>query len=192
MLKVLATLLAVAIWPTSARADFLDDLFGNSEPGVRTVHAGPALRRQVEVRPHRAKVKPMTTARVDSDVRFMPVSHPRAKERAVTVQARPTHDAAAAGKPATVALCASSDAVAGAAPASLLAVDKTLRKGDILVTDAGVRVFRGDAACPHDARDFVAVSVVHMARSRRNMLLALEDAMRRSSADPQTAKMARR
>ena len=102
-------------------------------------------------------------------------------------------DASSAGsKPVTASFCAPETTVAGASAPLLLSYDKTLRSGDIMVTATGLQVFRGHAACPHDKRDFVALSVASMPKNRRSMLLAIEDAMKRPDGYILTAKVDKR
>jgi hypothetical protein len=168
----------VFVYPvTIARADFLDDLFGGSDT-VSHVSA-PPRRGEAQRYPTRPKERPSRhEVRVKSEVHFMPVARVHYRhDGQTTIAAKSDEGASSAGsKPIVAALCAPEATVAGAPAASLLAYDKTLRSGDVMMTDSGFRVFRGHSACPHDAHDFVALSSVNMARGRRNMLLAIEDA----------------
>jgi len=50
---------------------------------------------------------------------------------------------------------------AGAGPMGLFVNDPTLRRGDIVVTSIGVRVFEGSRGDAHAARDFIALSNAH-------------------------------
>jgi hypothetical protein len=184
------TLAGVAVlalaFSSPARADFLDDIFG-PEPAARP--SAPALgyrsreNEGVQRRGARGKV----------EVRVTP-SGGRAKEHAGRAQAsagsKPdASSSAASSRPVVAALCAPEATVAGASASTLLNYDKTLRNGDILVTEAGVQVFRGHAACPHDARDFLALSSTSMSKSRRSVLLAIEEAARHPAGYVQTANL---
>ena len=61
---------------------------------------------------------------------------------------------------------------------SQLLSDSTLRSGDIVVTEAGIRVFRGDGTCPHKPTDFVALNSADLSRGKLRVLASLEVAMR--------------
>ena len=56
--------------------------------------------------------------------------------------------------------------------------DATLRAGDVIMTDEGVRVFAGRSACPHTVRDFQTLAEASRAlpRGERMVLAALERA----------------
>jgi hypothetical protein len=180
---------AVMASSTAARADFLDDLFGPSEPAARP-QAPSAGNKSRSHEPARERAP---RREVRTEVRVMPVA--RTKERDGTSQTSTVakSDAvSASSKPVAVALCAPEATLASATPSTLLSYDKTLRNGDILVTDAGVQVFRGHAACPHDARDFLAMSSASMPRSKRNILLAIEEASKRQNGYLLTANVEKR
>lgn len=174
-------LFAVAFSGSAASAGFFEDLFGGPDPVPQAAPTRPA-KRQYPSR-HEGRVK--------SELNFMPASAARARGRDghVTSVARNDDSASSAGsKPVTAALCAPEATVAGAAAPALLAYDKTLRNGDIMVTEGGLQVFRGHAACPHDSRDFIDLSSAAMPRNKRSMLLAIEEAMKRPSGYLLTAK----
>jgi hypothetical protein len=177
--------LSLSISDTAASAGFLDELFG-PDPAPQAWAPAHAAKRQYAA-PSRDRAS-RQDYRVRSEVHFMPAgAH---KDRHVTTVAKADDSASSAGsKPLTAALCAPEATVAGAPAASLLAYDKTLRNGDIMVTDNGVQIFRGHAACPHNARDFVALSSASMPRGQRSMLLAIEDAMKRPSGYLVAAKV---
>lgn len=53
--------------------------------------------------------------------------------------------------------------------------DATLRYGDVVVTDEGVRVFEGSGACPHAISDFRTLSETRdLSRGTRKVLAAIE------------------
>jgi hypothetical protein len=182
--KNLRTLLissfALSLSGSAASAGLLDDLFG-PDPAPQAAAPARAARRTATPARERASRR-----EVKSEVHFMPVSRERRNSTSI---AKTDDSASSAGsKPITAAFCAPQANVAGAAAVSLLAYDKTLRNGDILVTDSGVQIFRGHAACPHDTRDFIALSTASMPKGKRSMLLAIEDAMKRPSGFLMTAR----
>jgi hypothetical protein len=176
---VVPALVALSLSPTQARADFLDDLFGSPEPAVRVAPSTGSL-----------PGSSGQSARVKAEVRAQKTV--RAAERhsksLKAVTAVDTKQVATGSKPVQAALCASEPAIKSSPPSSLLLYDKTLRAGDVLVTDKGIQVFHGQAACPHTARDFVALSTANVAKSRRSVLMAIEEATRRPSGYLVTAK----
>lgn len=185
----------VAASATEANADFLDDLFGGSAP---VPHATAP---SVVVKRHNATAAkervPRQVVRMKSEINFMPVARVKERqdhrERHFTTVAKGDEGASSAGsKPIVAALCANEETIAGASAPLLLAYDKTLRNGDILVMESGIQVFRGHSACPHDARDFIAISAVNMPRSKRSQLVAIEDAMHRPSGYSATAEIKER
>jgi hypothetical protein len=64
--------------------------------------------------------------------------------------------------------------------------DETLRYGDVVVTDAGVRVFEGNWICPHAIADFRTLEESEEVSPRKRVILAeIERAMKlRDSARP--------
>ena len=56
--------------------------------------------------------------------------------------------------------------------------DVTLRKGDSVMTPAGVRVFRGSRNAPYGRGDFTALAQASMPRDKRDVLIAIERASR--------------
>jgi hypothetical protein len=177
--------LALSISGNAASAGFLDELFG-PDPAPQAM--GPARAARGHYAAPTRERGSRQDYRVKSEVHFMPAS--ARKDHHSTTVAKTDDSASSAGsKPLTAALCAPEATVAGAPAASLLAYDKTLRNGDIMVTDNGVQIFRGHAACPHNSRDFVALSSASMPRGQRSMLLAIEDAMKRPSGYLVTAKV---
>jgi hypothetical protein len=187
---VLPALVALGLSTTRGQADFLDDLFGPSEPAPWSrANTGPFARHSPG---GGARTNHRQSVRVKSEVRFMPkLAHTqetygrsrRAEEerrdKKFTAEAVDTNQFAAGSKPLRASLCASKSEIASATASSLLLYDKTLRAGDILVTDKGVQMFRGQAGCPHDVRNFIALSTADVPKSRRNVLAAIELAMHR-------------
>jgi hypothetical protein len=184
--KLALAIVMVAASNSTANADFLDDLFGGSDPIPHAAATGRAMRRHYD--PASRVRSPRREFRVKSEVHFMPVArHQRLREGRITTVAKSEDGGSSTGsKPIAAALCASETTVSSTPATGLLAYDKTLRSGDIMMTDAGLRIFRGHSGCPHDARDYIALSSVKMTRGRRNMLLAIEDA-RHSSHGPMAA-----
>ncbi len=186
-----ATIAVVALisFSTGAEAGFFEDFFG-PDPAPQQA-AAPAKARG---RSSGRKVSTFApTRRVSSELQFMPSRRERnaegRAERAPDerrsghqkVALVDTKQFSAGSKPVEAALCTPEGAEAPTSPTSQLLVDKTLRSGDVLVTDKGVQVFRGQKACPHNATSFVAISSAGMSKSRRSVLLAIEDAMNRPS-----------
>jgi hypothetical protein len=191
MIALSFSVFVVAASSTGASAGFLDELFGGSDPAPQAAGPGRPAKRSYAA-PAREKAD-----RVRSEVHFMPTSVARAKERpehrkSTTVAKSEDTGSSVGSKPMTIALCAPEATVAGAPAATLLAYDKTLRNGDIMVTESGVQVFRGHSGCPHDARDFIALSSANMPKGKRSMLLAIEEAMKRPSGYLVTAKFEKR
>jgi hypothetical protein len=58
--------------------------------------------------------------------------------------------------------------------------DPTLRKGDFIMTAAGVRVFRGGHAPPYDVDDFIDLAQSSLPREARDTLMAMDRASARS------------
>jgi hypothetical protein len=55
--------------------------------------------------------------------------------------------------------------------------DATLRHGDVIMTDEGVRVFAGREACPHTVADFRTLAEARaLPREERTVLVAIERA----------------
>lgn len=172
----------------AANAGFLDDLFGGPDPAPQIASPRRSERKSA-VRPHARA--PQEETRLKTKIQFLAVPAVKEKrltrenirvknaERPLATAVKPAVSPVAGAKPVTASLCVPETSVNGVPASSLLAYDRTLRHGDIMVTDSGVQVFKGHAACPHDARDFLSVSSVNMTRSRRRMLLAIEEVIRR-------------
>ncbi|ARN80415.1 hypothetical protein [Methylocystis bryophila] len=62
--------------------------------------------------------------------------------------------------------------------------DATLREGDVVVTDEGVRVFEGSKACPHAISDFRTLAEARdLGRGTRRVLAEVERAIRPNHGD---------
>lgn len=98
-------------------------------------------------------------------------------------------DAAAAGtaagsRPVAPAFCVRRGRAPGTASRlRQILDDRTLRAGDIVVTDVGVRVFRGARACPHIWREFVTPGTADLSAGAKAYLAKLEIAMRADRGD---------
>lgn len=188
---ILFQILMALVFATPSSAGFFEDLFGGSDPAP---HATPAKIRQrasgrtASVRSHRE--------RVSTEIHFMPLERDDARRSVRALQDR--HNAkiveerrrvslivasadathfSSGSKPLQASLCKPMGSDSSSTPADLLLYDKTLRSGDILVTEKGVQVFRGQKACPHNAQSFIALSNAGVSKSRRNTLLAIQEAM---------------
>jgi hypothetical protein len=60
--------------------------------------------------------------------------------------------------------------------------DPTLRKGDLIMTAAGVRVFQGARALPHEANDFIDPAQSSLPREERATLTAIDQVNARAPA----------
>jgi hypothetical protein len=107
-------------------------------------------------------------------------THVRGRE---PIEAAPAASAATAGERAPLKraeFCAGSDRAAKPVDRSdALMRDATLRRGDVIVTDEGVRVFAGRAACPHSVADFQTLAEARaLPRQERTVLVAIENVMK--------------
>lgn len=181
-------IIALGMSGTGASAGFLEDIFGAPDPVPLAASSGRGGRGH-----NAAERAPRREGRVRSELNFMPSSAARTRDRRATSVAKSDDSSSSAGsKPVIAAFCAPEATVAGAVAPALLSYDKTLRRGDIMVTETGLKVFRGHAACPHDARDFVALSSAAMSKNQRNALIAIEDALKRQDGYLLTAKFDKR
>lgn len=161
------TMICVALSAVSARADFFDDLFG---PEQRVV--GPPARSSV---PQRAPRRHEWRVRI---LHVAPQFHhhetPRKPRLANIGRDAGDHgyQTATGSRPVKPAFCArESEKMSGF---NQLLHDSTLRSGDIVAMSTGLRMFHGGGACPHKARDFVAVGGAGFGRGRLRMLAGLE------------------
>ncbi len=168
-------LLGAALFSADCRANFLDELFG-PEDYIRPP-AGPRFSSSS----HGAR-------RTRSHVRFFAAHRRERPSRAqiayIPHDADRRGDAADAGaatgaRPVKPAFCArSSEALKGAPKFRQLLQDKTLRFGDIVVTETGIRVFEGHMTCPHAPRDFVTIGAADLSKRQFGALSKLEDAIK--------------
>jgi len=130
-----------------AEAGLLEDLFGGEEaPSASRVTAGrpPAPQRPRLGHARRPVERPASSVA-------------RTRAASATPSPAPVQASASAGnvKPKPARFCAPFDKTAPIADSSqALTRDATLRYGDVIVTDEGVRVFEGSGACPHAISDF--------------------------------------
>ena len=137
-------LASLATFTGAAQAGFLEDLFGGGEAPAVSSWAGrsPAPQRPRLGHARRPVERPATpVARIIKAVPTAPSPAP--------VQA-----SAATGpvKPKPARFCDKGAPIADSTQA--LMRDATLRYGDVIVTDEGVRVFEGSTACPHAVSNF--------------------------------------
>jgi hypothetical protein len=146
---------------SSARAGLFEDLFG--------VSGAPDFPSEVHGRD-------MPSGRGHPTLK----THVRGRE---PIEAAPAASAATAGEGAPLKraeFCAGSDRAAKPVDRSdALMRDATLRRGDVIVTDEGVRVFAGRAACPHSVADFQTLAEARaLPRQERTVLVAIENVMK--------------
>ncbi len=165
-LAALAACLVMALgWSASAKADFLDDLFGG---GSEPAHAAPSA----PARAPRAK-RAQPTGHISFSIRA------NDSRRSVV---RKTDEAKNDQPKFPKAVFCATNVPARTAPASaeVRMADGTLRAGDSVVTSGGILVFKGHAACPHNAADFVSLAQSKLPRDKRNALESLEHTMKTS------------
>lgn len=168
------SLLGVALFSTSGKADFLDDLFGfEQSPASPHIFLRPKPRRPiVRSRPH------VSYLREDRHERSRKMRAAFYSDRRDDVTPRTV----AGNGPLKPAFCTRASASKTMSLSTQLLRDATLRRGDIVVTTAGLRVFHGNGACPHMSKDFVPLVGSELSRSRMHRLAGLE-VMRRASGD---------
>lgn len=161
--RLLATLLVVCAWSTGARAGFFEELFGDGGETKAAAPAAPA--------PQARRRQPA------GSVSFSIHGNISAKERRSI--GRKSDDASDGGsKPQKSVFCAQGlSARANPDSDDVRLHDGTLRAGDSLVTADGIVVFKGRAACPHTASDFVGLAQSRLPAARRNALEQLEHTM---------------
>jgi hypothetical protein len=165
-----------------ASAGFLEEIFGGDQPEARPAPAAAS----------RARTGKRRVGRISFDLRVndapkksRSVAKTHGAHSSLSATEAETAKAGANGagsKMARPALCyADGKAEMAADRTDALFHDKTLRAGDSIVTSEGVRIFRGHAACPHMPGEFVALAAASgLSKTKRNALLALEQAMRTS------------
>ncbi|WP_442753584.1 hypothetical protein ACNHKD_11280 [Methylocystis sp. JAN1] len=155
---LLATILVVSAWTTSAQAGFFEDLFGDggSETAAPPASAPQARRRQ-------------PAGSVSFSVRS-------SKDRR---SARKSDEGGDGEKPRKAVFCAAGLSERANPDSDEVRLhDGTLRAGDSLVTSNGILVFKGRAACPHTTSDFVGLAQSRLPAEKRNTLEKLEHTMR--------------
>ncbi len=174
LLTLFATsLFGAALSPTVGKAGFFEELFG-VEPSAPQLYPPPA------------RLHSRRAARVRSRIAFAPAfRHESVRKSQIAYIPHETRsredvgDTAAGSRPVKPAFCTRRpDALNNASRFRQLLNDKTLRAGDIVVTDAGIRVFEGQEACPHTSKDFVALGAAELSRSKKGVLAQLELSMR--------------
>lgn len=170
-------LLGVVLSSTATKADFFDELFGFDQAPTRAKTSQylprASARRQIgRIRSHVAYLP----AYRHETPRKSNVAHiPRKLDQREDTSRNET---ATGSRPVKPAICARENAIKKMSRLSQLLSDSTLRSGDIVVTEAGIRVFRGDGACPHKHTDFVALNSADLSRGKLRVLASLEVAMR--------------
>ncbi len=152
----------------SAQAGFLDELFGAFTGG-----------RRVEV-PHYygAEWSSRAARRHATSLSYIPRQW-RPRRHVVVAHAR-ADNPASAGSGAGDGLCyAVRPQGVDLGQADAILHDATLRAGDSVMTEHGLRVFEGGSACPHKADDFLALADARdVSKSKRGALRAIEKAMK--------------
>jgi hypothetical protein len=169
------SLFGVALFSTASKADFLDDLFGFDQ-GPATPHyfSRPRPRHMIVVR-SRPHVSYLREARRERPRKVQAAFFSDRREDA-------SPRSAAGSDPVRPAFCTRAMASRTMSLSAQLLRDSTLRRGDIVATTAGLRVFRGNGACPHMPRDFMPLAGSDLSRGRLHRLAGLE-VLRRGSGD---------
>ncbi len=169
------SLISVALFSTASKADFFDELFGFDQPVTRRAdhyygdrHQGPSGAVRLRARARSAHVADDHRERSRrSQVAYIRHGFDRWEEAANAA-------AATGSRPIKPAFCARETEPARMSRFAQLLNDSTLRAGDIVVTATGVRVFHGGGACPHKARDFLALHGSGLPKGQLRMLAGLE------------------
>lgn len=161
--------------PTVAQADFLDDLFGGgaSEP------TAPAVRAP---RPSRHVARPQASGGVSFSIRANDVRRTARKTNSPVAQDAANKESGGTKAQKTVFCATGVPARENPASAEVRLHDGTLRAGDSVVTTTGILVFRGRAACPHNAGDFVGLAQSKLPAAKRTALESLEHTMQAGRA----------
>jgi hypothetical protein len=157
--RLVATVLALSSWTAAAQAGFFEDLFGDNE--TAPVRAAPQAR-------------PRQPASGSFSI--------RANVPSRRSLARKPGDAVSGDTKTQKAVFCAPNLSARANPDSddVRLHDATLRAGDSLVTADGIVVFKGHAACPHTASDFVGLAQSKLPAAKRSALEQLEHTIRAS------------
>jgi hypothetical protein len=143
----------------AAQAGFLEDLFGwgQSEQPRAAVARAPR----------------------DPRVRHAGQRRRAPARRMVVVHHNVADGSVAGSKPVRPELCYTGASATGAPSTEKLLHDATLRPGDTLVTDEGVRIFSGRVACPHTAGDFLTLAEARrIPKAQQVTLAAIEKTMK--------------
>lgn len=159
--------IALSVTATTAEADFLDDLFGGgaseSPAPARAAPSGRAMR---------------STGGVSFSIRSNQSERRRAAFRKGGTQEAAGKEGSGGTKAQKTVFCATGlPAREDPANAEVRLHDGTLRAGDSVVTMDGILVFKGRAACPHNASDFVGIGHAKLPTQTRNALQSLEHTM---------------
>jgi hypothetical protein len=169
--RLLAGLLLLCGAAPGARADFLDDLFGGGETRV-----APSIR----ARHVHARRSGHMSFSIHLGVASRERRHSAARKPAVEDAVR---ESGGESKPQKTVFCATGlSPRANPDSAEVRLHDGTLRAGDSVVTADGILVFKGHAACPHSAADFVRLAQSKLPRAKRNALESLEHSMQAGRA----------
>ncbi len=180
-LALLALLLCLGA--PRAEAGFFEDLFGLNEPAPQ--RAAPEPRRRIS--PYRHVARPGLS--FERTVK-------RSPRKVVVARVRPSVvvvESATGARLVHPALCYPTGEQENKSDHSdALLHDETLRSGDTLVTDEGVRIFNGGGSCPHKPADFRSLAEARgLSGQKRNTLIAIEQVMhRRRGVDSSDAVVA--
>jgi hypothetical protein len=170
-------LLGVVLSSTATKADFFNELFGFDQAPTqpRTYQYLPRTnaRRQIGRKRTNDAYLPAYRHERLRKANIAPIPR-KADQREETSR----NETATGSRPVKPAICARENTVKKMSRLSQLLSDSTLRSGDIIVTEAGIRVFRGDGTCPHKHTDFVALTSADLPRGQLRVLASLEVAMR--------------
>jgi hypothetical protein len=161
----LAALFAFDAGGDGARAGFLEELFGLGAPQQAAQVPQPSGKSDRGRRAGRG-------SRIQSSLSYMPKARRHVAKNA---------GEKVAGVPNGKKGFCYADTAQTVDPAQSDAIlhDSTLRAGDTIVTDEGVRVFHGGGTCPHKDSDFLALAETRDISSlKRNSLVAIENAMK--------------
>jgi hypothetical protein len=172
------SLMGAVLCAPPTRADFFDELFG-FDAYVRQPIAPRMARRPPRSLGH------WQSSRIKSRVSYAPIFHERLRKPQIAYEpnrrnGEPGGEAATGSSPVRPAFCGRM--LKDAPRSRQLLNDKTLRSGDIVVTEAGILVFEGHGACPHTPRDFITPGAADLSKSKRSALAKLEEAVHATHA----------
>jgi hypothetical protein len=167
-LRLTVLLAAVLVLADRAEAGFFEDLFGLGDaPASYPMTTGHRSAR------HRPKIEQALRHRG-------PQLHAKAPWPASMHAPPRLISASDALQPPRARFCRQADTVSKALDSTeALMQDATLRHGDVIVTDEGVRVFEGREACPHAVLDFRTLSEARdLDRGLRPALAGIDNALK--------------